>query len=174
MTPRRPAHHGCWALSLAATLAACGGGGGAAAVAPVQTEVRLEASALTITGASGELLVSLAQDVRTAPALLQVAIELPPQLQLPVDDRLSAARPLTTLDGDVVDAAFVVMCGDASNSAAEALDAGPLFRLRLLPTQPRTPGTYQVQLREVRAATSDGEAVAARSVPITVPVTLQD
>ncbi|MCB9878636.1 MAG: hypothetical protein H6835_13645 [Planctomycetes bacterium] len=161
-------------LGVALGVAACGGGGGGGVIAPVQNDVRIEASPLTITGDDGELLVSLSDDLRTPPALLQVAIALPPQLRLPAADRLQQARPLTTLDGDTVDGAFVVLCGDAVNAAATPLGAGPLFRLRLQPTQPRTPGTYQVQLREVRASTADGASLAAASAPLSVPVTLQD
>jgi len=155
-------------------LAACGGGGGGTPVLPSEP-TRLLASDLDLGPAvtQGDLLVRLSTVPEPAPVLLQVAIELPPQLTLPVSDRLLAARPLPTLDGDFVGGRFVVVCGDAQNENAAPLLTGDLFRLRLQPTSPRQPGTYTVRLQQVRAASRSGEEVAAEPSVVSATVVIR-
>ncbi|MBL8754182.1 MAG: hypothetical protein JNK15_12850, partial [Planctomycetes bacterium] len=149
--------------------------GGAAPPAPVGTETRLQAAPQTIGPAvtTVELVVDLASVPAAEPTLLQVAVELPPQLTFAASNRLLPARTLATLDGDFVDARFVVMCGDAQNVPAAALGLGPLFKLRLQPTSPRVPGTWQVRLHHLRASTRDGQPVAVDPNPAVVDVVVQ-
>lgn len=164
------------ALTVLMALTACGGGAGGGSVSPPTTApTSLASSAIEIgpTAASAELAVQLVASPAPGTALLQVAVELPPQLTLPVDDRLIAARPLTTLDGDFVDGRFVVLCGDAETPGAAPLTPGPLFRLLLQPSQPRQPGTYTVTLRALRAASAAGDALAAATEPVAVRVTVR-
>lgn len=161
------------AVTLLSCLTACGGGGGGGTVTPPSAApTRLASSTIEIgpTATSAELAVQLVEAPPPGPALLQVAVELPPQITLPVDERLRAARPLTTLDGDFVDGRFVVVCGDAEQPAAAALTPGPLFRLRLQPSQPRQQGSYTVALRELRVASAAGGTVAAATEPVLVTV----
>ncbi len=155
---------------------ACGGGGGASETpAPIGSETRLSADTLEIGAAvvSVDLLVQLIDTPAVAPTLLQVAVELPPQLTLPPNDRLQAAQALATLDGDFVDGRFLVMCGDAQNAAGSTLGRGPLFRVRLQPASPRVPGTYTVRLHHLRASSRDGEALAVDANPAVVTVVVR-
>ncbi len=164
-----------WFLVLTLSLSACGGGGGGgAAVPPVAAAARLLAEAIEIGPAVtvADVTVSLAKQPEAAPALLEAHIELPPELSLPNQDRLTAAAPLVTLDGNFVDERFVVICGDASNQNAVALPNGELFRLRVTPTLPRKPGSYTITLRNLRAATSDGSNVPLESETVSVSVTI--
>lgn len=151
-------------------LAACGGGG--AVVTSVQTKARLAAGDVVIPVGtdSAEVLVELAAAPDTPIRLLQVAVELPTGLALPAADRLLAAVPLVTLDGDVVDGRFVISCGDARNVAAAPLAAGRLFKLRLQTTTPRRPGTWTLRFVDLLAAAADGTAVPAETTPATVDV----
>lgn len=152
-------------------LSACGGGGGGPPVQPTEP-TRLLASDLELgpTVTQGDLVVRLSTAPEPAPVLLQVAIELPPQLTLPTNERLLAARPLPTLEGDFRGGRFVVMCGDAANENAASLLPGDLFRLRLQPTLPRQPGIYTVRLQQVRAASRDGVEVAAEPTVVAATV----
>lgn len=155
-------------------LAACGGGGGGGG-SPVLpgTATRLLATDLEFGPAvsQGDLVVRLSSVPEPAPVLLQIAIEIPPQLGLPSGgDRLLAARPLVDLDGDFVADRFVVMCGDARNPNALPLAVGDLFRLRLQPSLPRQPGTYTVRLHQLSAAGREGAAVAAATETISATV----
>ncbi|MGC3970440.1 MAG: hypothetical protein QM775_24825 [Pirellulales bacterium] len=155
--------------------AACGGGGGAVAPLPVSTAARLAAENVEIAPAatSADVVVRLAAVPAEAPRLLQVAVELPPGLVLPPSDRLQAIAAVSQLDGDFVGERFVIVCGDAQNPAAAPLAAGPLFRLRVAPTTPRAPGSYQLRFTDLRAASRDGQVpvpVAASPTEITVVV----
>jgi hypothetical protein len=167
---------GLWLLS------ACGGGGGGSSVAGDRFDLpaRVAAEPIEIgpTSSVAELLVQLTGSPLPPPTLLELAIELPPALSLPASDRVRPATTLVDLDGDFVpgDAVgdrFVVLCGDAQNPAAVPLAAGPLFHLRLLPTNPRTVGTWPVVLRDLRAAASDGRSVPSGPDPVTVQVTIR-
>jgi len=154
-------------------VAACGGGGGGTAPTPPSSgPARLGANAIEIPAAasSAEVQVQLTVDSTPAPVLLELAVELPSGLTLPASDRLAASTALVTLDGDFVNQRFVVLCGDAQNKTAAPLASGPLFRLRVVPSTPRVPGTYTLRLLPRRAATQDGEAVAFDSTPTTVDV----
>ncbi|MCU0866489.1 MAG: hypothetical protein MUC36_22115 [Planctomycetes bacterium] len=162
-------------VSIWLCVAACGGGGGGGAVLP-SAPTRLLATDLELgpTVNQGDVVVRLSSVPDPAPVLLQVAIEIPPQLSLPAGgERLLAAAPLVDLDGDFVDGRFVVMCGDARNANAVPLAVGDLFRLRLQPSLPRQPGTYTVRLRQVLAASRDGAAVAAETETISATVTVR-
>lgn len=156
-------------------LSACGGGGGGGTVAPVAVPVRLDAAPLDLGPAvtATELLVRLADDTTEAPALLQVAVELPPALALPASDRLVAATPVPNLDGEPRDGRFVVLCGDARNPDAAALPKGPLFRLRLVTATPRQPGTYELRLVDLEAAAADGRRLPVHTEATVVPVTIR-
>jgi hypothetical protein len=151
----------CWLAAISALLGCGGSGGGSRVVDPPQlAAARLAAADLTLgpAPAEGELVVRLAS-APDAPSLLQVAIELPPELTLAPTDRLRAIAPVRDLDGDFVDGRFVVLCGDGQDQNAPALAPGDLFRVRLVPTLPRTPGTYAVRLVAARAATASGQPV---------------
>jgi hypothetical protein len=154
------------------SLAACGGGGGGGGQVVPVAPTRLLASDLDLgpSVAQGDLVVRLTAAPDPAPVLLQVAIELPPQLTLPANDRLVAVAPLSDLDGDFTGGRFVVLCGDAKNQNAPPLAVGDLFRLRLQPSLPRQPGTYTVRLRQVRAASRAGEELATETEPVTATV----
>lgn len=154
-------------------LAACGGGGGGDGAPPVTPSAEFAAAAATIApaAASGDLVVSLRSTSTSPPALLEVHVELPPELQLASQDRLTAIAPVS-VDGDFHGDRFVVLCGDSTNPSAAPLPVADLFRLRLQPTEPRQPGTYTVTLQGLRAATSAGADVplAATAFPVTVTV----
>jgi hypothetical protein len=155
-------------------LAACGGGGGGGdGTPPVTQSAAFTATTAPIApSADGtDLIVALRSTASPAPALLQVDVELPPQLQLAQQQRLSAIAPLS-VDGDFDGERFVVLCGDSTNPSADPLPIGDLFRLRVQPSQPRQPGTYTIALRGLRAATSAGADVplAAQTIPVTVTV----
>jgi hypothetical protein len=155
--------------------AACGGGGGGTAVVQPTAPARLAVDGATIaaTANGADLLVRLAALPSPAPALLELAIELPRELTLPVDGRLAAAVSLATLDGDFHGGRFVVLCGDAQNRDAAPLQVGPLFRLRLQPAAPRQPGTYSVRVSNRRAAGIGGEDLPIDAEAITVQVVVQ-
>jgi hypothetical protein len=152
---------------------ACGGGGGGG-TPPSSNPARLAADDLDLgpQTQSAELVVRL-DDAPVLPTLLQVAIELPSALVLPSADRLIAAAPVVTLDGEMQDERFVVLCGDAQNPDASPMPRGPLFRLRLLTSTPRQPGTHAIRLHEVRAAAEDGTVIATDANPVTVNVTIR-
>jgi hypothetical protein len=65
------------------------------------------------------------------------------------------------------------MCGDAQNVSANALGLGPLFKVRLQPSSPRTPGTWQVKLHHLRASSRDGQSVPVDVDPAIVDVVVQ-
>jgi hypothetical protein len=156
--------------------ASCGGGGGGSATTPVAADARLAAESIEIgAGAAfADVTVTLASAPAEGTTLLQVDVVLPPQLTLPASERLQPARPLVTLDGDAVDGTFRVICGDASNGATAAnLALGPLFRLRIAPALPRQPGTWRVDLRNLRASTRGGAAVPVDTNPTIVDVTVR-
>ncbi len=146
-------------------LAACGGGGGTVATLPVADATRLAADSVEIAANATEtdLVVQLAQLPSTAPSLLQVALELPPQLTLAAANRLQGLASVPTRDGDFVGDRFLIVCGDARNADAATLVAGPLFRVRIATTNPRTPGSYSLRLTDLRAASRDGNG----QVPLT-------
>ncbi|MGB3965094.1 MAG: hypothetical protein WBO45_00070, partial [Planctomycetota bacterium] len=149
-----------------------GGGGGTVTPPPASGNARLAADAVEIGSAAtvADVTVQLASAPAEGACLLQVAVELPPELTLPANDRLQAAQPLPTLDGDFAAGRFVVLCGDAQNVAAANLALGPLFRLRLTPASPRQPGTYTVRFVGLKASTRDGTAVPADTNPTVVSV----
>jgi len=153
-------------------LSACGGGGGSPSA--VSTPIRLSAAALEVapTATSAELVVQLSEAPAPAPVLIEVAIELPPGLVL-TEDPLQAAQPAPTLDGGLVDGRYRVVCGDARNKSALPLQVGPLFRMRVTTAVPRQVGTYSITLRNLRAAQSNGEAVAVDPNPTVVSVTVR-
>ena len=165
-----------WLLALTVSLGACsGGGGGGSPSTPVATAASVLAEPIEI-GPSvtvAAVTVSLTKRPEPAPVLLEAHIELPAALSLPTQDRLTPATPLITLDGDFVDNHFVVLCGDASNPNATILPNGDLFRLNVIPTPPRTPGTYTITLRNLRAATSNGNSVPLESETVSVAVTIR-
>ncbi len=154
--------------------AACGGGGGSSEVTPSTAPARLAADDLDLGPATttAELVVRLA-DAPTLPALLEVAIELPNALTLPADHRLLPAVAVPTLDGDFKDGRFVVVCGDAENPVANLLQRGPLFRLQLVTSTPRQPGTYTIRLHDLRAVASDGKDIEVEGNPTSVNVTVR-
>lgn len=157
--------------------AACGGGGGGGGAAPrLSGPARLAASPVEIpVGAQFvDVLVELAAAPTPLPVLLQVGVDLPTGLALPPTNRLHAATALSTLDGDFVDNQFVILCGDARNADAEPLLPGPLFRLRVTPSVPRTPGVYTLRLQDLRAASPDGKTpIAVETTPTTVEVAVR-
>ena len=134
----------------------------------------MTAAPLTIgAGASGaNLTVSLTPAGDAEPALIEAHVELPEELRLAPNAPLSAVAPIP-LDGDYTADRFVVLCGDSSNVVASPLPAGPLFRLRVEPATPRTPGTYTVTLHDLRGATSAGAAVSFEPSTLTVQVTVE-
>lgn len=161
-------------LSALVLLPACGGGS-SGPVAPVGTPLRLEADALDLGPATttAELTVRLAGEPQLSPVALQVAVELPPALLLAAGSKLVPATPLATLDGDVIDGRFLIVCGDAQNVVAAQLAKGPLFRVRLATSTPRQTGTFQVQLTGLRASTAGGEPVAVEATPTVVQVVIR-
>lgn len=166
--------HRYLAPAILLSLSACGGGGGGT-VAPVTVPVRLQADALDLgpSTSSAELVVRLASETTEAPVLVQATIELPPALTLAAVDRLLPVAALPTLDGEWRDGQFVVICGDAQNAVAAPLPRGPLFRVRLVATSPRQPGTYELRLIELRAAAADGTRLPIDTAPSVVSVTLR-
>ena len=179
---------------LTLALAACGGGGGGGepTVQPA-APLRLAVDDAEIGAGTdqGEILVRLVSivDGRTglaeaerqqplvpsvAPTLLEVAVELPSALALPASDRLVPATAVANLDGDFVGSLFVVLCGDAQNDNAAALQPGALFRLRVQPALPRQPGTYTVRFVDLRGASRDGLGnVQADAGPFTATVVVR-
>lgn len=122
---------------------------------------------------AADVTVTLAQRPEPAPALVQAKVSLPPELRFPQQDRLTSATTLVTLEGNLVGPDFVVVCGDASNQNASPLPSGPLFRVRVAPSSPRVPGTYNVTLSELKAATQDGQDVPLLAETVTVAVTVR-
>lgn len=167
-----------WCM-LALFLTACGGGGGGGGggptPGPVGTSVRLTAAPVEIpVGATErELVVAIGEQAQLGAALLQVDVELPPQLSLPPKQRLRQIVPVATLDGDFVGQSFRVLCGDAANVNPQLLQATELFALRLQPSAPRQPGTYTVRLTSVRAASADGARVESDPNPVEVTVVVR-
>jgi hypothetical protein len=151
-------------------LSACGGGGGGGG-SPAATPTRLAAAALDLGPATTEteLAVQLAA-TPAPPALLEVAIELPAGITIANGNALVAAQSAPTLDGGMVAGRYVVVCGDAHNQTAAALQPGPLFRVRLQTTNPRRTGSYSITLRNLRAANSDGTTAAVDPNPTVVSV----
>lgn len=170
-----------WSQLVCLALVACGGGGGGdSPTSPVVANASLQVGPVELLAgeASKELIVSLSQAEGSAPALMQMDIELPPELTLPSSNRLTAATPLVTLEGNYANNnnnnnTFAVLCGDASNRTAQALPNGALFRLRLVAASPRTKGSFVVTIKNVRAATSAGESVALASQTLTATVTIR-
>lgn len=156
-------------------LVACGGGGGSAATPAAAPSARLEAQPVEMgaTMTVADITVALAQRPEPAPTLLEARVTLPPELTFPAQDRLVAATPLVTLEGNLVDNEFIIVCGDASNANATPLPNGSLFRLRVAPSTPRTPGTYTVTLRDLKVASSAGDSVPLAAEAITVAVTIR-
>tara|TARA_R110002072_G_scaffold100429_2_gene221106 strand:- start:38024 stop:38515 length:492 start_codon:yes stop_codon:yes gene_type:complete len=157
-------------------LVACGGGGGGGAtVPPGASAANLQLQPVTILAGQtiADLTVSLERRSEPGPALLQGMLSLPPELSLPATERLAPATPMVTLDGNFVGSEFAVLCGDASNQVAEPLPEGDLFRLRLMPTPPRRPGSYTVTFHDVRAATSAGGNVPLAVTTLTATVVIQ-
>jgi hypothetical protein len=156
-------------------LTACGGGGGSGPVAPLNTPLRLEADALDFAPAAttADLTVRLAGEPAQAPVVLQVAVELPPAMTLASGAKLTPARQLATLDGDIVDGRFLIVCGDAENVVAAPLGKGPLFRLRLATSTPRQPGTFAIRLVGLRASAAGGDVVTSETQPLSIPVTIR-
>jgi hypothetical protein len=159
-------------------LVACGGGGGDSPTPPVAANASLQVAPVELLASetSKDLVVSLSQAEGTAPALMQMDIELPPELTLPSSNRLTAATPLVTLEGNYANNnnnTFAVLCGDASNRNAQALPNGALFRLRLVAASPRSTGSFIVTIKNVRAATSAGESVALANQTLTAAVTIR-
>jgi len=168
-----------WAMRMISMLplilAACGGGGGSAVPPATAPSARLEAQPIEIgtTMTVADVTVALAQRPEPAPALLQARVTLPPELTLPAQDRLAPATPLVTLEGNLVGGDFLIVCGDASNQNAAPLPNGALFRLRVAPSVPRTPGTYTLTLRDLKAATIEGDDVPLVADAVTVAVTIR-
>jgi hypothetical protein len=164
------------ACCLLAPFAACGGGGGGSAPPALSGPARLAAgpAEIPLGATSVDVLVELANVPSPPPTLLQVAVEVPAGLALSPTNRLQAATELVTLDGDFVADRFVVLCGDARNAAAAPLNVGPLFRLRVTPAAPRVPGTYQLRLKELHAASRDGQTpIAVETTPTFVDVVVR-
>lgn len=159
-------------VSLLLLLSACGGGGSSPST--VSTPIRLSAVALELAPAttSAELVVQLSEAPAPAPVLIEVDLELPDGLVLTADP-LQAAQPAPTLDGGLVDGRYRVVCGDARNKTALPLQVGPLFRVRVTTATPRRTGTFSITLRNLRAAQSNGEAVAVDPNPTVVSVTVR-
>lgn len=153
-------------------LAACGGGGGGSG-APIGAPTRLLAAAVELApgATAAELTVTLAE-AADAPTLLTVAVELPPALTIAASP-LVAAQSVPTLDGNLHDGRFVVVCGDARNKVAQPLQPGPLFRLRVVTTTPRQTGAHTITLRNLNAARSDGSAANVDPNPTTATVTVR-
>ncbi len=156
-------------------LAACGGGGGGGGSAPgpaagPATAFSATAGVLAPAQAATSITFSMAPST-SEPALLEGHVALPAQLRVSQQGALST-NAAVLLDGDFDGDDYVVLCGDTSNASAPPLPEGALFDLRIEPTEPRTPGTYEVTFTELRAATSAGAAVpiVATSFPVTVVV----
>jgi len=161
------------ALLPALLLAACSGGGGgpAAAAAPL----RLAANAVVLAGSAttGELVVMLPLGSGGQVSLLEVSFELPPALTVAGLEPLQPLQPMPTLDGNLTGGRYRVVCGDAQNQVAAGLASGPLFRLRLLATNPRQVGSHTVRMLVASAARSEGARIAVDPNPTVVSVTLQ-
>ncbi|MBM4063004.1 MAG: hypothetical protein FJ265_18200 [Planctomycetes bacterium] len=160
------------ALLCCLCLAACGGGGGGGSA--VAVPMRLAASPLDLGPATtaADLEVALADRGSAAPVLLEVAVELPAALAFATEP-LVALQPAPTLDGGTVAGRYVVVCGDARNKAAQPLQQGPLFRLRLVTASPRQPGTHRITLRNLRAAQQDGSPAPVEATPTAVDVVVR-
>jgi len=171
---------------LALLLAGCGGGGGGGGGTPpppppVGTSVRLVVADVEIptSATSGEVVFELAEQPEQPTALLQLGVQLPPELTVaPVGGRLRNAGSVVTLDGDFVTddggvQRFVVLCGDADNLNVQPLQNGALFGLTLQPTTPRQPGTYTVTIDGIRASAADGGRVDVDANPVTLQVTIR-
>lgn len=158
-------------------LTACGGGGGGgSAPPPAGPGASLAAPAVRIASGStrADLTVRLTSGATPAPVLLQAQVELPPQLRFADADRLRAATPFQTLEGNLVDdATFAILCGDSANVGAATLPLDDLFRVGLEVKQPRQPGTYTVLLRDVRMASADATRVPTTASQLQVPVTIE-
>jgi hypothetical protein len=156
-------------------LAACGGGGGGASEPgpPVGAAAAFSATAevLSATQSAGAITLSMAP-TSSAPALIEVHVALPAELRVGQQGALTARAPVA-LEGDFDGNDFVVLCGDTSNAAAPPLPEGALFDLRVEPTEPRTPGTYEVVFRELRAATSAGQPAPLAATTFQVSVVIE-
>jgi len=163
-------------MLLSVGLVACGGGGGGGVAAPITTTANVQLQPVVIGPGQtiGDLLVTLSDSPDSGLALLQGTLKLPPEIRLPASDRLSPSIPVVTLDGDFTGGGdFTVICGDATNQEAQPLPAGPLFEIRLLPSEPRQPGSYTVTLMNVRASTSAGDSVQLAQTTLTALVTIE-
>jgi hypothetical protein len=160
-------------FSLLLLVPACGGGGGGT-VTPVGAPVRLQATALDLGPATSEaeLVVRLA-DTTESPALMRLAVELPPALALAANDRLLPVALLPTLEGEAQGNRLLVLCGDARNPVAGSIPNGALFRVRLVAAVPRQVGTHQIKLVDLQASASDGSRLPVDGAPVLVPVTLR-
>jgi hypothetical protein len=117
--------------------------------------------------------VHFAQPPATAPALLQVAIELPPALTIAPGASLQPGQPLATLRGETVNGRYLVVCGDDRNREALPLQNGLLFSLRLATATPRQLGTFAITLRDLLAAKSDSSNADGDVNPVIATVTVR-
>lgn len=148
-------------------LAGCSGGGGGGG--GVATPARLMTTGVEFGPAStaADLVISL-QDLPTpAPVLLQVTIDLPAAVAVASNAPLAAVQATPTLRGAMHAGGYRVVCGDDRNPAGQPLQNGELFRVRLVTTQPRQNGQFEIVLRDLKAALGDGTPAAIDTNPIT-------
>lgn len=165
------------ALSALLLLAACGGGGGGPGI-PVDPAVSLKLQAANTTIAAGATSGSVQVDLAVVPpgaVLMQFDVITDWQRLGPARGRapLEALRAGLPVDGDRTDNVYRVLCGDARNAAAPALQAGPLLRLHFETQPPRNAGPVPVRIELIRAVDAAGTALPIDSLPVTATVTLQ-
>ncbi|MCR9247874.1 MAG: hypothetical protein NXI31_22830 [bacterium] len=170
---RQPASQRVLGLLLCGAIAGCGGGGGGGGnVAP---PARVASADLEIASNTtvAELAVAVTDLPTPPPALMEVVIDLPPALTVAPTDPLTKVQAVPTLAGNRRGNQFVVICGDDQNPTAATLTNGELFRLRLVVTAPRQPGTHEITLRDAILARGDGSEAATESAPQIVSVTVR-
>lgn len=164
------------ALVLALLPAACSGGGGDAPV-PVAGDLRLAITGATLpTGVStASLTVSLADRPSTLrPALLEFELAIdPPIVRIAQSTPLTAIQGTETLDGDHTANGYRVIYGFGESSDVVELPSGNLFRIALQAVTPRSPGTANISLRNLRIVDAEGDPVPTNSDPISATVTVQ-
>jgi hypothetical protein len=144
-------------------LTACGGGGGPSSL-PIGAEVRLAIDPLEIADGQTEGALRIVCEALPEPAtatLLQADVVVPSGRVEPTNLRapVEALLPRPTAVGDSTAGGFRVLYGDGENAAAPVLATGPLFQVWLRPAAPRTPGTYAVELRNLRVVDAEGRAL---------------
>jgi hypothetical protein len=158
-------------------LAACGGGGGPASL-PIDQSIRLGIDSLEIAegqpeGALRVACLELPEPVTAT--LLQADLVVPSGRLEPSNLRapVEALLPRPTAVGDSTVGVFRILYGDGQNAVAQVLAKGPLFQIWLRPAAPRSPGSYAVELRNVRVVDAQGTTLPVAAGTVTGNVVIR-